>query len=89
MKDAAGWLWQAGTPNRGFREFHLKNIGGVFPGGLFITVNFPNNSANIGMTSHEMAGLWNEKNPDNPIVLEPAPEVSLRAERSECKAIPS
>ena len=33
-----------------------------------------NNSANIGMTSPEMAALWNEKNPDNPIVLEPAPE---------------
>jgi hypothetical protein len=33
-----------------------------------------NNCANIGMTSSDIAALWNEENPDNPIVLEPAPE---------------
>ena len=43
------------------------NVLGSFTGRI-------NSSANIGMTSPEMAALWNEKNPDNPIVLEPAPE---------------
>ena len=33
-----------------------------------------NNSANIGMTSPEIAALWNEANPDNLIDLGPAPE---------------
>jgi hypothetical protein len=41
------------------------NVPGSFTGRI-------HNSANIGITSHEMAALWNEKNPDNPIVLEPA-----------------
>jgi hypothetical protein len=33
-----------------------------------------NNSANIGMTSPEIAALWNEANPDNLIDLGAAPE---------------
>jgi hypothetical protein len=43
------------------------NVPGSFTGRI-------NNSANIGMTTPEIAALWNEENPDNPIVLEPAPE---------------
>ena len=43
------------------------NVPGSFTGRI-------NNSANIGMTSPEIAALWNEKNPDNPIALVPAPE---------------
>ena len=43
------------------------NVPGSFMGRI-------NNSANIGMTTPEIAALWNEENPDNPIVLEPAPE---------------
>jgi hypothetical protein len=30
------------------------------------------NSANIGKTSQEIAALWNEEHPDDPIVLEPS-----------------
>ena len=52
------------------RIISALNVPGSFIGKI-------NNSANIGMTSPEMAALWNEKNPDNPIVLEPAPVVSL------------
>lgn len=43
------------------------NVPGSFAGHI-------HNSGNIGMTTAEMAALWNEANPDNPIVLEPAPE---------------
>lgn len=43
------------------------NVPGSFTGRI-------NNSANIGMTTPEIAAMWNEENPDNPIVLEPAPE---------------
>lgn len=43
------------------------NVPGAFTGKI-------NNSANIGLSSQEIAALWNEKNPDNLIVLETAPE---------------
>jgi hypothetical protein len=43
------------------------NVPGAFTGKI-------NNGANIGLSSQEMAALWNEKNPDNLIVLETAPE---------------
>jgi hypothetical protein len=36
---AAGWLWQTGKLNR---KTDLKNIGGMFPGGLSINVYPPN-----------------------------------------------
>jgi hypothetical protein len=40
------------------------NVPGSFTGRI-------NNSANIGITTPEMAALWNEEYPDNLIVLEP------------------
>lgn len=43
------------------------NVPGSFTGRI-------NNSANIGLSTQEIAALWNEANPDNLIVLEPAPE---------------
>src|SRR5215217_1842937 len=43
------------------------NVPGSFMGRI-------NNSANIGMSTGEIAALWNEKNPDNLIELVPAPE---------------
>ena len=50
-----------------FFNSSLLNVPGSFAGRI-------NNSANIGMTSPDIAARWNEENPDNPIVLEPAPE---------------
>jgi hypothetical protein len=49
------------------RIISALNVPGSFTGRI-------NNSANIGMTSAEMAALWNEENPNNPIELELAPE---------------
>jgi hypothetical protein len=43
------------------------NVPGSFAGRI-------NNGANIGLTTPEIAAMWNEANPDNPIVLEPASE---------------
>ena len=42
------------------------NVPGAFTGKI-------NNSANIGLSTQEIAALWNAENPDNLIVLEPAP----------------
>jgi len=41
------------------------NVPGAFTGRI-------NNSANIGLSSQEIAALWNEANPDNLIDLGPA-----------------
>lgn len=43
------------------------NVPGSFTGHI-------NNSANIGLSSQEIAALWNEANPDNLIDLGPAPQ---------------
>ena len=43
------------------------NVPGAFTGKV-------NNSANIGMSTQEIAQLWNEEHPADPIVLEASPE---------------
>ena len=43
------------------------NVPGAFTGRV-------NNSANIGKSTEEIVGLWNEHNPENLIELGPAPE---------------
>ena len=40
------------------------NTAGAFDGRV-------NNNANIGKTSQEIAALWNEEHPGDPVVLEP------------------
>jgi HU domain-containing protein len=42
------------------------NVPGAFTGKV-------TNSANIGMSAEEIAALWNEENPENPIELSTAP----------------
>jgi hypothetical protein len=43
------------------------NVPGAFTGRI-------NNSGNIGLSSDQIAAMWNEKYPDNPVELGPAPE---------------
>jgi hypothetical protein len=45
----------------------VLNVPGAFTGKI-------NNSANIGLSTQEIAALWNEENPDNLIDLGPAPQ---------------
>ena len=49
------------------RIISALNVPGAFTGKV-------NNSANIGMSTEEMAQLWNEEHPSDPIVLEASPE---------------
>jgi len=49
------------------RIISALNAPGAFTGKV-------NNSANIGLTTREFASLWNQANPENPIVLETPPE---------------
>ena len=53
MKAAVGSSWQARHPDRGFRETHLKNIGGVFPGASHKgrTERLPNKACSVPLTA--------------------------------------
>ena len=49
------------------RILSALNVPGAFTGKV-------NNSANIGLSTQEIAELWNEEHPADPIVLEALPE---------------